>query len=431
MSSPSLLTIAFLPRKVFSSETNNVSSNMREILAEKIMAASPDIKKPIKSLDLFCGIGGLTLGLHRAGFECLGGADIWEEAGNTFQHNHPDIPFTLADLTQVKSEELLQAIGSTADEVDVIVGGPPCQGFSTVGKRNVSDPRNVLWTHYLELVRDIRPAYLVIENVEGMNVMSGGAIRDGIISAFGEVGYRMKSTILTSADYGVPQLRKRIVFLGWLPGVEEPGFPEPTKNRTNWVSVRDAIFDLPPLGSGEKTNAYASPPLTDYQREMRGAVSTLNNHEAANHPKELVEVLRHIPDGGNRTCIPDELQPKSGFHNSYARLASWKPAVAVTSNMRKPSSARATHPMQERGLTVREGLRLQSFPDDFVVLGSRTSQYLQVGNAVPPKLAEAIGNAVSRAFWKTGATRVAEARREKPIALKNALQPTQAVLFNV
>jgi DNA (cytosine-5)-methyltransferase 1 len=142
-------------------------------------------------------------------------------------------------------------------------------------------------------------------------------------------------------------------------------------------------------------------------------VAVLTNHAAANHSPDLVEVIRHIPDGGNRKSIPAHLQPRSGFHNSYSRLASWKPAVAITSNMRKPSSARAVHPTQHRGLTVREGLRLQSFDDDFVVLGTRTSQYLQVGNAVPPLLAAAVGRAVLQAYRANTPRAIAEARARK------------------
>ncbi len=383
----------------------------------------------IKSLDLFCGIGGLTLGLQRAGFSCLAGVDVWDDAGLTFQHNHPHVPFVKADLTKIDSEELLTLANLKRDDIDVIVGGPPCQGFSTIGKRDVADPRNTLWTHYLKLVKDIRPAYVVIENVEGMNVMSGGGVRDGIISAFGEVGYHMKSTILVSADYGVPQLRKRIVFFGWLPGVHEPKFPNPSSHRSKWVTVEEAIFDLPELGSGEKSETYHRAPITEYQRRLRGGERRLANHESAKHPKHLIDVLRHIPDGGNRTSIPDHLQPRSGFHNSYARLASWKPAVAVTSNMRKPSSARATHPTQNRGLTVREGLRLQSFPDSFEVLGSRTSQYLQVGNAVPPLLAEAIGKSIAQTFMATQLESVVSARKSVALPVAAHSTPTQRVLI--
>jgi DNA (cytosine-5)-methyltransferase 1 len=237
-----------------------------------------------------------------------------------------------------------------------------------------------------------------MENVEGMKVMAGGRLCEQIVRSFADIGYSVAFKLLRSADYGVPQLRKRLIFLGCLDGLTPPAFPQPTVSQ--WVTVGDAIFDLPPLRPGEHAERYTAEPSTPYQKSRRKKVrrDALRNHEAANHPARLVEVLKHIPDGGNRLSIPDHLQPKSGFHNSYARLASDKPAVAVTSNMRKPSSARATHPKQHRGLTVREGLRLQSFDDDFVVLGSRTSQYLQVGNAVPPLFAQALGRELMRAY---------------------------------
>src|SRR5262249_35142594 len=143
-------------------------------------------------------------------------------------------------------------------------------------------------------------------------------------------------------------------FLGWLDGLAEPDFPAPLRSAP--VTVADAIFDLPALLPRQSATAYDKEPMTDYQRARRGSCAVLSNHEAANHHADPVRVISHVPDGGNRKSIPDELQPKSGFHNSYSRLASWKPAVAVTSNMRKPSSARAIHPTQHRGLTVREGL---------------------------------------------------------------------------
>jgi DNA (cytosine-5)-methyltransferase 1 len=374
------------------------------------MAMTPTERSP-QFLDLFCGIGGLSLGLQRAGLLPLGGIDSWDEALATFARNHPGIRFLRADLTVLTLAQIESAFGVTADAIDVIVGGPPCQGFSTVGKRDVDDPRNRLWQNFHGLVNAIRPAYVVVENVEGLNVMKNGGIRDRLIEEFNAIGYLMKAKLLRAADYGVPQLRKRMIFLGWLEGLAEPSFPR--RNCDSHVTVADAIFDLPPLAPGERRTVYEAFPRTAYQVARRKGCTVLHNHEAANHPARLVEVLEHIPDGGNRKSIPDHLQPKSGFHNSYARLASWKPAIAVTSNMRKPSSARATHPNQHRGLTVREGLRLQSFDDDFVVLGSRTSQYLQVGNAVPPLLAFAVGREVIRAFQANPPELLAAKRRRR------------------
>ncbi len=365
-----------------------------------------------RTLDLFCGIGGLTIGLDRSGIQSVGAVDIWQDALDTFQHNLR-LPTLCADLTKVRAQEIYEHFGVSSADIDVLVGGPPCQGFSTVGKRDSSDPRNSLWSHYLELVNEVRPAYLLIENVEGIAVMDKGNVCASIIESFAQIGYLIKWQVLRSSDYGVPQLRKRVIFLGWLEGLVPPQFPTPLNSDP--VTVKDAIFDLPPLEAGQSTDKYGENPFTQYQIARRQATSILSNHEAANHPAHLVEILSHIPDGGNRKSIPDHLQPKSGFHNSYARLASDKPAIAVTSNMRKPSSARATHPKQNRGLTVREGLRLQSFDDDFVVLGSRTSQYLQVGNAVPPLLAEAIGTQILDAFNSNEISQIKRARHSEGV----------------
>jgi DNA (cytosine-5)-methyltransferase 1 len=211
-------------------------------------------------------------------------------------------------------------------------------------------------------------------------------------ATLGEMGYAVDWSIAQSCNFGVPQLRKRFILIASLLGENQALVPSP--NLSAYTTVEDAIGDLPPLQTGDSASAYISPPLTRYQAELRGVSTVLLNHEAARHSRDLVKAISFIPDGGNRKSIPDEFQPSSGFHNSYARLASWKPAVAVTSNMRKPSSARCVHPYQNRGLTVREGLRLQSFPDSFEILGTRTTQYLQVGNAVPPMLAKSIFAAV-------------------------------------
>lgn len=386
------------------------------------------INRAPRCLDFFCGIGGLTIGMDRAGIDTIGGIDSWELAGKTFEQNL-DLPCLVSDLKETTVEEIERSFGIRSEEIDVIVGGPPCQGFSTVGKRDIDDPRNQLWKHYRDLVDEIRPFYIVIENVEGMIVDNDGVVKENVIDAFNEIGYQMKAKVLKSAKYGVPQFRKRSIFLGWLDGVSEVKYPEPTHHESGYVTVEEAIFDLPDLGPGEKAEEYDSPPQTEYQAERRAGAEELRNHEAANHSDKLVERMSHVSDGGNRTEIPDELQPSSGYHNSYSRLASWKPAVAVTSNMRKPSSARCTHPKQDRGLTVREGLRLQTFDDDFVPLGRRTLQYDLVGNAVPPFLAEAIGEEVVKAFRSNTRQELHEARQETPTPVQAPAEGQKSLHF--
>lgn len=343
------------------------------------------------------------------------------------KRNLSPLPCLVSDLTQTTVSEIEEFFKISAAEIDIITGGAPCQGFSTVGKREITDPRNSLWRNFRDLVAEIRPAYVIIENVEGMLVMQGGKVRDSVIASFADIGYHMKCRLLKAADYGVPQLRKRAFFIGWLDGLLPPEFPVPISHY--YVTVADAISDLPPLNAGEICKSYQSMPQTDYQIARRKTANILLHHEAANHSQKLIEILKYIPDGGNRKSIPDRLQPASGFHNSYARLASNKPAIAVTSNMRKPSSARATHPSQHRGLTVREGLRLQSFDDDFEVMGSRTSQYLQVGNAVPPLLGLAVGKEVVKAYQSHSDDEIFRARSQKVKSLNADLKfPIQVAL---
>jgi len=206
--------------------------------------------------------------------------------------------------------------------------------------------------------------------------------------------YRVTCMVLRSADYGVPQLRHRIFFVGDRYGREFIK-PEPVCDEGSFVTVWDAIGDLPSLTPGQQVREYCDKPFTAFQKRMRKGAKILQGHYASNHPMGLVKAISHIPDGGNRTAIPASLQPKSGFHNSYSRLHSRSPAVAVTQNMGKQSGTRCIHPFQNRGLTAREGARLQGFPDSFHFEGGATSQRLQIANAVSPILAEAVAKALA------------------------------------
>lgn len=273
---------------------------------------------------------------------------------------------------------------------DWVVGGPPCQGYSTVGKRDRLDPRNVLFMEFMRIVKGLKPKGFVIENVLGLKTM---AFEQEVAETFRELGYRVQFMVLTAAEHGVPQLRRRVVFVGHRDRGMFQG-PAVTHDPDTYVSVNDAIGDLPALGPGEATTRYRKHPFTPYQKEMHLPGDQLQGHLVSKHPDYLVKAISHIPDGGNRRSIPADLQPKGGFHNSYSRLASWLPAVAITQNLGKPSGTRCIHPTQDRGLTTREGARLQSFPDRFHFLGGTVSQRQQVGNAVPPKLAEALGSAL-------------------------------------
>ena len=334
-------------------------------------------------IDLFSGAGGLSLGLSNAGWTGLLGVDNWHDAVTTYRANIKSHPVLEADLTTLESSDLTKAAGQ---KPDWIVGGPPCQGFSTVGKRDRSDPRNQLVWAFARYVGQLRPRHFLIENVSG--VRDHNFVGE-ISSLFQGLGYSVSSFILSSADFGVPQLRRRIFFVGGL-GRSLIAPPAPSHPPQQYVSVQAAIGDLPVLGSGESASEYSARPTSPYQALMRNGSRDLSGHDASRHPSYLLEAISYIPDGGNRQHIPDRLQPKSGFHNSYSRLDSRKPAVAITQNMGKPSGTRCIHPFQDRGLTAREGARLQSFPDTFHFSAGKTSQRRQIANAVPPILAKAM-----------------------------------------
>ena len=274
-------------------------------------------------MDLFSGAGGLSLGLSQAGWRCLLGIDNWPDAVATYRSNFHDHPVLLGDIESLSTATLAQ---SMADRPDWIVGGPPCQGFSTIGKRKRNDPRNRLVYEFRRVVRELRPEGFVIENVLGLKDMRFEA---EIRHLFEQIGYRVSFHVLRAADYGVPQLRRRVVFVGHSQRGDAAA-PRACCPESEYVTVRDAIGDLPRLGPGEAARTYSQPPASAYQERMREGSSVLQGHIASNHPPALVKAISFIPDGGNRRAIPDELQPKSGFHNSYSRLASDRPAVAVS-----------------------------------------------------------------------------------------------------
>jgi DNA (cytosine-5)-methyltransferase 1 len=352
--------------------------HLRELAATKVRGPS--------FLDLFSGSGGLSLGLLRAGWTPLGGIDHWQDAVDTYNANLPDACHRF-DINDVRAKDLSRIL---ADSPEWIVGGPPCQGYSTIGKRNRADDRNRLFLQFRRIVKELRPKGFMIENVLGLKDMS---FEEEVSSEFQRLGYTVEFMVLTAADFGVPQLRRRVVFVGRRDGGRFLG-PEVSVMPDQYTSVADAIGDLPALKPGESATAYLVAPKSQFQRWARGSSVSLTSHEAASHPTHLVEAISHIPDGGNRRSIPDALQPRSGFHNSYSRLASWLPAVAVTQNMSKPSGTRCVHPFQDRGLTAREGARLQAFPDSFRFTHGAVSQRLQIANAVPPLLAEKLGRAL-------------------------------------
>jgi DNA (cytosine-5)-methyltransferase 1 len=332
-------------------------------------------------LDVFCGAGGLSLGFTSAGWQCVGAMDAWDDALETYRQNFPSHYIVHDDIARLRAKKLGEFRG-----VDWIIGGPPCQGFSTVGKRHPRDPRNELIRCFARVVQELTPKGFLLENVVGLRDMR---LAQDTCELFESIGYRVTVFVLRSADFGVPQLRHRIFFVGDASGLI---FRRPTAifKPSRYTTVWDAIGDLPRLWAGESAEAYSDAPFTRYQRHMRRGSTMLQGHDASAHPPHLVRAISFIPDGGDRGSIPDRYQPRSGFHNSYSRLHSGSPAVAVTQNMGKPSGTRCIHPFQDRGLTAREGARLQGFPDTFHFAGGITSQRIQIANAVSPILAKTL-----------------------------------------
>lgn len=352
-------------------------------------------------VDLFSGAGGLSLGLGEAGWTPLLAVDNWPDAVATYRHNLPGHEAVEDDVGTLTPKRLARLLPTNPDWV---VGGPPCQGFSTVGKRIRSDPRNRLVEEFARVVGVLKPQGILIENVLGLRDMR---FVEEITRLFKEMGYRITPFVLSAADYGVPQLRRRVFFVGSRSA--SLFIPPPRTHTDEPVTVWEAISDLPPLGPGQEATRYDRDAETEFQVRARIGSSEVQGHRASRHPDALVRAISFIPDGGNRRDIPDEFQPKSGFHNSYSRLNSREPAVAVTQNMGKPSGTRCIHPFQHRGLTAREGARLQGFPDRFHFSAGVTSQRLQVANAVPPILAASLGRALrSQASWLSDASALSE-----------------------
>ncbi|ELZ41849.1 DNA cytosine methyltransferase [Halorubrum tebenquichense] len=342
-------------------------------------------------VDLFAGAGGLSVGLERAGFELVHAVEVDDDARTSFANNREGLePEEMTqDIREVDNQDITEVVGR--DTVDLVAGGPPCQGFSEVVSPDGSDDRNHLFVNFISWVNELDPKAALFENVRGMTNTADGKFFDAVEESFDQMGYDVTHRVVEASDFGVPQHRHRLLVLATKKSETELPFDGFELDPVDIPGVIDGIGDLPEVGPGETKTEYDAEPETVIQRDLRGDVDDLTHHQAANHSDDMVEMLSHISDGGNRTEIPDELQPSSGYHNSYSRLDSEEPAVAITSNMSKPSSARCVHPFQDRGLTPREGARLQTFPDSYRFEGRLGAVRKQIGNAVPPYLAEAVG----------------------------------------
>ena len=333
--------------------------------------------------------GSAGTGNEKAGYNILLGIDNDSKALETFELNHYGAKSICGDITEVTYEEDIKPLIGD-QKIDVIIGGPPCQGMSLSGPRKFDDPRNKLYLSYIRLVKEIQPKAFVIENVPGLVGLFGGQIKDSIIEKFTEMGYQIQYKILCAADYGVPQNRKRVVFVGIKKG--EFVYPEIHENK---VSCSMALSDLPTLEDelGEEVLDYLMQPQNEYQKIMRKNSEVVKNHIAANHSDRVKKIISLVPDGGNYKDLPDEYINSRNFHVAWTRFASDKPAPTIDTGHRHHF-----HYKYNRVPTVRECARLQSFPDDFIFLGNKTQQFRQVGNAVPPLMAQCIAEQLKKAL---------------------------------
>lgn len=377
----------------------------------------------LTAIDLFSGAGGLSLGLEAAGYDVLLANDIDHASGLTYKQNFPKHIFMEEDLRKLQAADVLRQAGLVRGELDLLAGGPPCQGFSIIGSRLVMDPRNDLFREFLRFGDEFRPRAMVMENVPGMATLAGGRILRHVVDGFNEIGYQVGFAELLAAQYGVPQMRWRMVFVAFRRDLGIPpnmGFPKPTHGRRGigelvpnctisqedtegFVCTRDAIGDLPAIMAGEEGREYGGQPISQFQRAMRkGAGRELFNHYA---PKLSVQTLARISAlraGQDWRDLPFDLLPegmkrakRKDHTRRYSRMTWEGVPRSIITRFRDPKSGEYTHPEQHRTISIREAARIQSFPDRFAFEGSYSEQYDQVGNAVPPMFAEVIGREVA------------------------------------
>ena len=335
-------------------------------------------------LDLFSGCGGLSLGLQQSGFEIKLGIDHWQDALDTFKINHNDSQILCSDLSTLDFSSIEKDY--LPNGVDLIIGGPPCQGFSISGKRDPKDPRNQLYQSFVSSVTHFRPRAFLMENVPNLASMSKGDIKKAIVNDFESLGYTTFSENLLASDYGVPQNRKRFFLVGFL-GESDFTFPSKTHG-VEKVSTSEAISDLPEF-SLDDSSPYEGPPLSEYQKRMREDSFGVYNHEITNHTEKTRSIISLVPDGGNYKDLPEKYRNTRNVNIAWTRYSSVKPSFTIDTGHRHHF-----HYQFDRVPTVRESARLQSFPDTFKFLCSKTSQYKQVGNAVPPILAKHLGQSL-------------------------------------
>ena len=345
----------------------------------------------LKMIDLFAGVGGLSLGFEQMGFDVVLANEYDKSIAQAYIKNRKNPNMIIEDITKLPIHDTFKQFKGT---VDLCVGGPPCQGYSQKGQRKtINDPRNFLFKYFVEVVKEVSPRYFVMENVPNLLTAENGYFQNELTTMFTELGYIINAQVLCAADYGVPQSRHRAVIIGKKAGSSPVAMPKTSKIKT---TIWDAISDLNYLNSGEGTeiSEYRCTPESDYQELLRKGSTALFNHIATNHAKVALERMAMIHKKGGKEYLPAEHITKSIYSGTWERMDADDISVTITTRFDTPASGKFMHPYLNRAITVREAARIQSFPDTFRFYGTKTSQMKQVGNAVPPLLAQAIAKSI-------------------------------------
>ena len=344
-------------------------------------------------LDLFSGAGGFSYGIDKnSHFKTLLALDFNENALKTFKHNMPEAETVVGDITDSEIKKTIVE-KSKKYNINMIIGGPPCQGFSLKGKKlGLEDPRNFLFKEYLNIVESVQPEIFIIENVKALLSTSAGWFKNQILEKIQQLGYFVDYGVLTASDFGVPQTRQRALFICCKS--KKIQLPKPTSKKI--VTVRDAISDLAYLNSGEGflEQEYSTETNSEYQNLMRKGAKKLYNHKAPNHEKVAIEKLKMIPPECGKEHLPKELLGNQKFSGTWGRLKWDFPSPTIDTRFDACSNGTNNHPFLNRSITPREAARLQSFDDNFVFLGSKVQIRQQIGNAVPPLMAKAIADTI-------------------------------------
>lgn len=351
-----------------------------------------------KVLDLFAGVGGLSYGFaHNENFEILAANEIEHDISVAYTLNHPSVNMMNCSIDQLTPEMINAA--TRGQKIDVVVGGPPCQSYSTLGKRQM-DGRANLFKEYKRILQILEPKAFIFENVSGLLSMDRGKLFPLIQDEFKSLGYDLKFKVLDAVDYGVPQHRNRVILVGFK-GVNNFDYPEATHGPglKPYVTLKDAIGDLPVLKSTQESSVYLHDADNDFLRYSRKNVGdVLTEHKAPKNGEHLIKIMETLKEGQDKFDLPEDIRPKSGYANTYAKLWWDQPSTTITRNFACPSSSRCIHPRDSRAMSIREGARLQSFPDDYKFYGADSTKKLEIGNAVPPLLSIALAKQMAIAI---------------------------------